>query len=288
VVAAVREGRLGGAAFDVYATEPPADYEFARHDRILATPHLGASTEEAQLAVAEQAARQLADALLRNQIRNAVNVTVLPPEEMRAVQPFCDLAVRLGKLAGCLASGRPVALEISCRGEAAERDIEPIVRCGTTGFMQGCLGEEANLVSAPYLAAERGIRITSARTSGPEAGLTNAVEVRLRTDAGESRAAGTLLGREHPRIVAINEFDVEVVPDGYVLVVFNNDMPGCVGAVGAALGDAGINIARMGVSRQKEGGNALLAFNLDSPCPQGLLDRMRGMELIQRVVAVVL
>ena len=110
----------------------------------------------------------------------------------------------------------------------------------------------------------------------------------MKTDEGEVRVAGTLLGPEHPRVIRMDGFDVELVPEGHILIVFNNDMPGAVGWVGAALGEAGINIARMGVSRQAVGGNALLSFNLDAPCDQSLLDRIAAHELIQRVVSVAL
>jgi D-3-phosphoglycerate dehydrogenase len=286
VVRAVVGGKLGGAAFDVFAKEPPEDYAFARHDRILATPHLGASTREAQAAVATEAAQQLVDALVRGQYRNAVNLSLLPPEEMKRLEPWCDLAARLGSLVAQLAGGRPEAVEVVCKGELAQGDTEPVSRYGIMGFMRSRLGPKVNVVSAPYLAAERGIRLTSVRTSGSEGGFTSLVEVRLTANGTVSAAVGTLLGRTHPRIVRINEFDVEVAPEGDLLIVFNNDMPGCIGAVGAALGGARINVARMSVARQQAGGNALLAFNLDSACDEATLARIRAFELVQRAVLV--
>jgi len=286
VVAAVKEGRLGGAAFDVYEKEPPDDYEFARHDRILATPHLGASTGEAQLAVATQAAEQLAEALLEGRFRNVVNLGFVPPEDGSAVRPYCDLVAQLGKLVGQLAPGQPEALHVTCWGEFSDDSVDPIVYHGVMGFMQSRLGEHVNIVSAAYLAEERGIRISTARMSRAPSGLANLVELELVTDVRSVNTAGTLFGREHPRIVRIAGFDVEVLPRGHLLVVFNNDMPGCIGAVGGALGEARINVARMSVSRQQVGGNALLAFNLDSPCPPETLRRIRALELVQEAVPV--
>ncbi len=286
VVAAVKSGKLAGAAFDVYETEPPDDYEFARDDRILATPHLGASTEQAQLAVATAAAEQLIDVLLHGRVRNAVNAQLASADEMVVLQPYCDLAEQLGKLVAQLSTGQPEALEVSCTGGVADLNIDPIVHYGAVGMLASSFGGRVNIVSAPHLADERGIRITSTRTSGATAGFTDVIEVGVRTDEGEVRAAGTLLGREHPRVIRMAGFDMELVPEGHILVVFNNDMPGAVGWVGAALGEAGINIARMGVARQDVGGNALLAFNLDTPCDQALMDRIASHELIQRVVSV--
>ncbi|MHC4481700.1 MAG: phosphoglycerate dehydrogenase [Planctomycetota bacterium] len=288
VTAAVAEGRLGGAAFDVYESEPPEDFSFARHDRVLTTPHLGASTQEAQLAVAVQAAEQLIDALGRRHFRNALNADFLTPEEMELLQPYCDLAVRLGKLVAQVNPARPKALEVVCKGELARENLAPVINHAVMGLMQWIGGEEVNIVSAPHLARERGIRVTSARTESLDAGFTKLVEVTLTTDDATLGVSGTVFEGKHPRIVRIGDFDVEIEPRGHVLIVFNNDMPGCIGTVGSALGQAGINVARMGVCRQQVGGNALLALNLDSPCDRSILDEIRRHELIQDAIAITL
>ncbi len=286
VVAAVEEGRLGGAAFDVYVTEPPTDLGFAAKDRILATPHLGASTDAAQLAVALEAAQQIRDALLRRSFRNAVNISAVPPEEMKILQPYCDLAARLGKLVARLNTGRPEELAVSCHGEVAEDVIEPIVNYGAMGMMQDSLGGNVNVVSAPVLAQDRGIRITSSGTVGASAGFTDLVEVTLTTDAGPVTAAGTLFGRNHPRIVQIAGFYVEIMSEGHVLIVFGADVPGLIGSVGATLGAAGVNIARMGFGRQEAGGSAILALNLDTPCDEAVMARLVELDVVDRAVAV--
>jgi len=286
VLAAVKEARLGGAAFDVFVKEPPEDYGFAWNDRVLATPHLGASTEEAQLAVAVEAAELIVDALKRRHYRNAVNFSALSPEEMRALQPYCDLAAQLGKLVAQLAPGRPEALEVSCRGAVAQEDVEPIVTYGAMGVMESSLGAGVNIVSAPLLARDRGIRITGSSTVGTEAGFTDLVEVKLTTSAGTTEAAGTLFGRHHPRIVRMDGFYVEIMPKGHVLVVYGSDVPGLIGKVGATLGDAGVNIARMGFGRREAGGKAILALNLDSCCQKATLQSIRALPVVERVVAV--
>jgi D-3-phosphoglycerate dehydrogenase len=280
VVEAVRDGRLGGAAFDVYTQEPPESYEFAQNDNILATPHLGASTEEAQIAVATEAAEQMVDALLYQQYRNALNVTPVPPEEMKVLQPYCDLAASLGKIVAQLNDGRPESVAISCKGDVAEHSMQPIVNYGLMGVLRHMVGDVANIVSAPHLAEERGIRVTSSSTVGREAGFTDLIEIKLTTERREMAVAGTVFGHSLPRVVSIGEFYVEVIPEGDLLVVRGRDVPGLIGRVGAILGEAGVNVARMGFGRREKGGEALLALNLDSRADEPTLEDIRALDVV--------
>lgn len=281
---AVKAGRLAGAAFDVYPEEPPADFGFACRDGILATPHLGASTQAAQIAVAKQAASQMVDALKVEEYRNALNVTVVAREEMEFLKPYCRLAHRLGKAVAQLNRGRPRSVQINCKGALAERKTSPLVNYSVMGVLQTMLGGVVNMVSAPHLAEERGMQVTSSTTSSLEAGFTDLVEVQLSTDEGDLTVAGTVFGREHPRIVRVGSFDVEIVPEGQLLMVFGKDRPGLIGYVGETLGEAGINIARMGFGREEAGGNALVALNLDSTCDREVRDRVTASELVSKVV----
>jgi len=283
-VKAVKEGRLAGAAFDVYADEPPADFSFAQDDRILATPHLGASTEAAQLAVGVEAAEQMIDALTRGHYRNALNMIAVSPEEMEVLRPYCSVACRVGKVAGVLNRGRPVSLQITCKGELAERNTAPIVSYGAMGVLQSALGEPVNIVSAPQLAEERGLHVTSSLEMGLAAGFTDLVVVRLVTDAGECEVAGTVFGRDQERIVRIGPFNIELIPEGHLLLVFSQDKPGLIGQVGEALGKAGINIARMTFSRQAPGGEALIALNLDSPAGEDSLKAICEWDIVDKAV----
>jgi D-3-phosphoglycerate dehydrogenase len=285
-LAALGDGRLGGLALDVYDQEPPESFEFAADDRVLATPHLGASTHAAQVAVAVQAAEQMIEALLRRHYRNAVNITTIPPEEMKILQPYCDLAVQLGKLVAQLSRGRPERLEVSCRGEIAQDNVEPIVNYGAMGVLQGGLDEDANIVSAPHLAAERRIRITGSATVGMEAGFASLIEIALTTDAGTVEAAGTLFAPHLPRIVRIDGFAVELAPVGDVLILHGNDVPGVIGKVGAILGTGGVNIARMSVGRRDVGGKTLLALNLDSPCTPACIERFVALPEVDAAASV--
>jgi D-3-phosphoglycerate dehydrogenase len=285
-VAAVRAGKLAGAAFDVFVKEPPDSFEFAQHDRILATPHLGASTEAAQIAVAVDAAEQMADALTRRHFRNAVNMAAVPPEEMKALQPYCDLAMQLGKLVAQMNRGHPEAIEIACKGDLAQSDTGLVVSHGVMGVLQPMFGSHVNVVSAPHLAEERGVRITASSTVGLEAGFTDLVVVKLVTDVGSVEAEGTVFGRKHPRIVRIGDFYVEVIPEGDLLIVRGSDVPGLIGKVGAILGVAGVNIARMAFGRTAQGGDAILALNLDSGVDAKALEKIRELDVVQDAAPV--
>jgi len=284
VLKAVKEGRLAGAAFDVYEQEPPADYSFAQNDAVLATPHLGASTDAAELAVGKQAAEQMVNALLKGVCRNALNITVVPLDEMQQVQPYCALAAKLGATVGQFSCGRPERLEVRCRGDIAEANVQPVVAAAAVGMLRSMTADLVNMVNAPYLAEERGIAITSSTTAGHTAGFANLIELELSTETGHYKVAGTIFGREHPRIINIDGFDVEIVPEGELLLIGGVDKPGLIGNVGELLGSAGINIARMAFGREKAGGKALVALNLDTRCDDATLGKVRGLDSVTYAV----
>lgn len=286
VVEAVRDGRLAGAAFDVYTDEPPASYEFAQDDRILATPHLGASTQAAQEAVGAQAANQLIDALTEGHFRNALNITSVPPEEMDALRPLCELVRKMGKMAGYLNRGRPNAIIVACNGEVANGDVTPVINYGVMGVLQTALGENINIVSAPHLAEDRGIEVTGRSSTTSRDGFTSLVTLCLSTDEGEMNVSGTVLGQTHPRVVEVGGFNTEIEPEGDLLVLFAPDKPGVVGRVGDVLGDAGINIAQMTFGRQEAGGDALLALKLDNPCRKDTLEQLRELPIVNKAVLI--
>jgi len=281
---AVEEGRLAGAAFDVYPEEPPEDFSFSQSDAILATPHLGASTEEAQLAVAKQAATQMVDALKHQEFSNALNVTVVAREEMEFLKPYCNLAHQLGKAVAQLNRGRPDSVKINCKGALADRELDPIKNYAVMGVLQTMLGGSVNMVSAPHLAEERGLKITTSTTSTLEAGFTDLLEITLVTEEGDMQVTGTVFGRKHPRIVGVGNFEVEILPEGHLLMVFGKDKPGFIGYVGETLAKAGINIARMGFGREEAGGKALVALNLDTRCEKDVREKVLENELVEKVM----
>ncbi len=288
VVAAVSEGRLAGAAFDVYSHEPPGDFEFARHDAILATPHLGASTEAAQIAVGIQAAEQMADALLRGHYRNAINVTSVPPEEMGVLRPYCELAYRMGQVIGTLNRGRLRSLKVMCTGVLAEHNATPVADHGVLGVLQAVLGDTVSIVSAPHLARERGLHVTCTTSVDQKDGFTDLVSLTLSTDASDLEVAGTVFGPEHIRMVKVGPFRTEVVPEGHLLLAFGQDKPGLIGSIGDTLFAAGVNIARMTFGRTEPGGDCLLALNMDSSCEEGTLEAIRALPAVDRAVRVAL
>lgn len=285
-VEAVRSGELAGAAFDVYVEEPPSDHDFTHDDRILATPHLGASTEAAQQAVGAQAAEQLIAALQDEHFRNALNITSVPPEQMDVLRPFCELSLKMGKLVGALNTGRLESLTVECKGDISECDITPVVNHGIMGVLETVLGENVNIVSAPHIAEERGMEINGHSSSATEGGFTDLISLSLCTENREISVSGTVLGESHSRIVKVAGFDTEIEPEGHLLLLYTQDRPGVVGEVGATLGQADINIAQMTFGRQKEGGSSLLALKLDNPCEDKIMQHLEKLDVVESAVSI--
>ncbi len=286
VVEAVKKGNLAGGGFDVYENEPPGDFSFALNDKILSTPHLGASTEAAQIAVGMQAAAQMVDGLKKKTYRNALNITPVPQEEMKRLRPFCELARKLGHSAGVLNRGRVKSVKVLCRGEVAQDNARPVENSAIIGVLQTMVGDEVNMVNAPYLARERGIEFGSSCTNDTKGGFTNLVELKLETEEGVLEISGTLLGKLHQRIIRVNRYDTEIVPEGELLFVFGEDKPGLIGRIGEKLGGKGINIARMTFAREAAGGGALLVLNLDSRCEDDTISELEASDGVRRAVPV--
>jgi D-3-phosphoglycerate dehydrogenase len=286
VVEAVKSGELAGAAFDVYEQEPPENFDFALDNRILATPHLGASTEAAQIAVGTQAASQMIDALQHEYYRNALNITSVSQEEMEYLNPFCDLARKLGIITAALSKGRPRSLQLTCMGEIADRDISPVRNHGVTGVLQYMLGNSVNVVSAPHLAEERGLAITSSTKRTTETSFTNMIILKLETKSETIEVAGTVLEKTHPRVTKIGHYETELLPDGDILLLFGHDKPGTIGKIGDVLGADNVNIARMTFGRQKVGGEALLALNLDTACEGKTLEKIKKLDVVDNAIMI--
>jgi len=281
VVEAIRSGKVAGAAFDVYTAEPPANRELVDLPQVLCTPHLGASTEEAQLNVALEAAEILADALLGGRIRNALNVPAMDPAEAEMLAPYAALARNLGIFQTQVLRRIPTHVHITFAGDAAAVSTPLITAHLLAGLLDPVLEEDTNFINAPYLAEERGIRITVSTT--PHADdfatlLTMAVVV----DGEEHQVAGTLVGKGTPRIVFIDGYRVEAMTRDTLLVVFAADKPGLVGSVGQVLGEHGVNIAAMTFGRKSAGGPAITALNLDGPLDQTTLDAICHVPNVQK------
>ena len=271
LLAALTSGKVAAAALDVFEKEPPLDNPLLALDNVVATPHLGASTTEAQVNVAVMVARQMVEYLRTGVARNARNMAAVAPEEMERLQPYVSLAEKLGSFLGQVADGRADEVVIELLGDAAEGNTEPIATAVLKGFLSNFA--DVNYVSAPFLAKERGIRISEVKSSD-RPNFQNQITVTVRVGYGRNAIAGTLFNNRDPRIVMVDGMALEAVPEGEMLVFRNLDKPGVIGGIGRALADAGINIARMQFGREEPGGKAVSIVNVDSPVGPELLGRL--------------
>lgn len=257
--AALTSGKVAGCALDVYEQEPPFDSPLLELDNCITVPHLGASTKEAQLNVAIDIARQVVDCLTGGEIRNAVNMPVLDAELKAQLQPFITLVENLGSLAAQLVDGNMEEVAIEYAGQVASKETNIL----TTTIIKGILMDPmANYVNAVPIAKERGIRITETKTSQRE-GFINLVSVSVKTDRMSRTVSGTIFKRGDPHLVYIDHFEVDAVPEGDLLILFQTDEPGIIGRVGTILGQSGINIGWLKLGREQAGGQALSLWNLD-------------------------
>ena len=280
LAAALESGHLGAAALDVFEEEPlPADHPLRSAPRLVLTPHLGASTAEAQHNVAVEIAEAVRDALLLGDLGRALNAPAVGGEALRKAQPLMHLAERVGALAHALASGAPRALEVRYGG-AQDQALTALAPSAVAGFLRGIVGHGAvNVVNAMYLATQRGLEVSTTR-GAIDATFPEQIEMRVTSADGTTRVAGALLGEKHERIVLIDDFRVDVHPSGTILVLRNRDVPGVIGRVGTLLGKAGVNIAEYHQARRESGGDALAAINVDGPLDASLIANIAAFEEI--------
>ncbi len=268
---ALDSGKAAGAAIDVFEPEPPpADHPLLRHPQVLVTPHLGASTEEAQVSVAIEAARLLCDFLTRGQIRFSVNMPTLDRAEIEDVRLYLDLAWRLGMLHAQMDRGTLKNAKLTYRGEVAHKNTKLITASFAAGLMAAALEEQVNLVNAMALARERGIEIEERAAEAP-GDFGTLVQTQVTTERKTYLATGTLFGKQFLRLVRLGSYLLDAHIDGTLLIFTHKDRPGLIGFIGRTLGDEGVNIAQMNVGREEQGGEAIGVVNLDSvPSAQAL------------------
>ena len=273
---AIKSGRVAGAALDVYETEPPPK-EFPLRDlpQVIMTPHLGASTEEAQENVGIEVAEAITDYLVHGAVRNAVNLPNLDAKTYALVKPYLNLGEKLGRLLAQLAPKRNERVVITYAGRAAEMPGDPISRSVLKGFLELAGGKEVNQVNVRALASSLGLLVEEVK-SNEETDFNEWLHVAVYSEGQEVSVGGTFFGKQsHPRIVRINSLPVEVVPSGVLFLMTNKDRPGIVGCIGTLMGKYKINIANMSLSRDNKGGHALTVLNLDSVPPAELLQEIQ-------------
>ncbi len=271
---ALKSGKVAAAAFDVFEKEPPENHPLLTLDTFIATPHLGASTREAQENVATAVAEQIVDYLVAGTVRNAVNVPSVPADQLPTLSPYINLAERMGLFIGQLAEGGLTRVTVEYSGEVAGLKQEPITLAALKGVLTPTLQENVNYVNAPLIAKDRGIEV-KVSSSRDTMEYTSLVTLRLQTGAKESSAAGTLNSKKEPRIIQVDAFPMEAVPAGDMLVLMNNDKPGVIGNIGTLLGQNGVNISRMQFGRESEGGLAMSVVSVDSPVSDGLMTKIK-------------
>lgn len=273
---ALAEGRIAGAALDVFSVEPPPkDSALVAHPLVVATPHLGAATAEAQENVAVDIAKQVVEALSGGIIRNAVNAPSIDSEMLAQMLPYMTLGEKLGVLLAQLIGGQLESLKITYHGEVTSYEVHPISSSILKGMLGRFLQETVNHVNAPIVAKERGIAVSETKST-TLADFSDLISVVAKTDKGSFAVAGTLLGKKKdPRIVKIQDNFVDAIPKGFLVILFNKDVPGVIGNVGSTLGKGNINIAGMTVGRNTAGGEAITVVNVDSVVPKNVLDELK-------------
>jgi D-3-phosphoglycerate dehydrogenase len=272
---ALRSGKVAAAALDVFSAEPYSG-PLLELDNVVVTPHLAASTEEAQdragVIVAEQVAAALEGAL----VTNAVNIPSIGAEDLEVLGPFIPLAASLGRLAMELAGGRAERIVLAYYGSLSGYDTRLLTVAALNGAFQGRSDQPVNYVNAPLIAAERGVEVVEERRR-PSRDFTNLVRVSVHANGDELRVAGTTIGRDDRRwLVSALGFELEMELAPLMAFFRYDDVPGVIGRVGTLFGEAGVNIANMAVSRTRRGGKALMALSIDSPAPEELVDKLRA------------
>ncbi len=285
LAAAVQAGKVAGAALDVFDREPPWGSPVLDAEAIVVTPHLGASTEEAQSAVSVAIAQQVADLLLRGLLRNAVNAPSVDSELLKDLAPYLTLVEKLGSFLGQVARGRMGEVTLRYAGEVAGLTVQPLTVTFLRGLLAVILEENVTDVNAPYLARQRGLRVVESKTPASE-DFASLVSAELKTDAGVSQVSGTLFYRREPRIVEVDGYRMEAHHAGWMVVFTNEDVPGVIGRIGTLFGAHRINIAGMQLGRKAPGGHAVSILNLDSPVPDHVLAELRALPNIRSATLV--
>ncbi len=275
-------GKVKGAAFDVFEEEPPKDNKLIQLDQMLATPHLAASTVEAQLAVAKEAAEQMADALTGKGFRNAMNIRPVDMEELEQLKPYLDLAEKMGSFLMQLTKGHVRTVNIVYNGEISNKNIKLLTDSFMVGLFRPSLEAGVNLVNIPHLTKDSGIAVNET-VSNVAKDFTNLITASVTTKSSENSVSGTVFDKKETRIVDINGYEIESSMADHMLVMFCKDKPGIIGGIGTLLSKKNINIARMTFGRKDASGNAISVINTDVPITRETADEVNQLADIEAV-----
>ena len=279
------EGRLAGAAVDVFAEEPPQESPLVAAPNVVLTPHLGASTQEAQRGVALDVAEQTLAALRGEYVAGAMNAPFILTDALALLSPYLDLAERLGSFLRQVAGGRVDEVDIALAGSLAEHDSAPLTAAALKGLIDPITDERINIVNARHIARDRGLRVRERKDGAAASNYANLIELRVHTGSETRLVAGTILN-DIPRIVRIDDFDIDVHPFGQLLFTTHQDRPGVIGRVGTMLGAGDVNISRMQVGRHVPRGESIMVLNVDELVPAELLTELVDIPHLQAIIQV--
>jgi D-3-phosphoglycerate dehydrogenase len=274
---ALESGHLGGAAFDVFATEPPGNIKLMSLPNFICTPHLGASTREAQDNVAVDVAEQIVAYLMHGTVKNAVNVPSIGPELMNILRPYAILAEKMGSLQTQLVDSGILEVQISYSGKVTEYDVTPLTTAMIKGLLTPILKDDVNFVNASFIAADRGIKVVESKTKTSE-DFASLLMLKVKSMEGVNIVSGTIFGKTMPRILRINDFYLEAIPEGHILLIHNEDIPGVIGRIGTTLGKHKVNIGRMHVGQERAKRQNVILLTTDVSVKDDILDIVRALD----------
>jgi D-3-phosphoglycerate dehydrogenase / 2-oxoglutarate reductase len=281
----LKSGKVAGAALDVFEKEPNPTSPLLKEENFIATPHLGASTVEAQRKVSEDICRQVSDFLLKRAVLGALNFPQLEAGQVERYQHFVDLAGRMASFVGQISDGRIQSVALRYSGEVCDMNLNYLTSVIVQRLLSRTLREGVNLINAGHVARLRGIKVQETRVEVPE-NYTNLITMEIRTDAETHKVSGTVFTDRMPRIVNVDGFSLEVIPRGNMIYFSNNDKPGVIGNIGTVLGQSNVNIAGMQLGRDEEGGRALALLLVDSAVGGDVIQRLLELENILTAKAI--